>query len=84
MTFAVHVSPRSGKSQAAGVHDGALKIRLAAPPVDGAANDALIAWLAKALSAPKLAVTIVSGLASKRKRVRVDGTTEAAVRALCG
>jgi uncharacterized protein (TIGR00251 family) len=67
------VVPRASRTQIAGVHDGRLKIQLSAPPVDGAANAALCAFLAERLGVKKSAVAIASGETSKRKRVRVSG-----------
>jgi uncharacterized protein (TIGR00251 family) len=84
VTFAVRVSPRASRSEIAGEHDGALKVRLAAPPVDGEANDELCAVLSKKLGVPKRAVRIVQGETSKSKLVHVTGTTADAVRALLG
>lgn len=80
--FDVRVSPRASRDAIASVHDGALKVALRAPPVEGAANAALIAMLAKALGVSKRAVTITSGQASRNKRVRVEGVTAADVRRL--
>ena len=57
----------------AGWHGDAVKIRLAAPPVDGAANDALTAFLADRLAVPRSAVSLLGGATSRRKRVRIDG-----------
>lgn len=71
--FPVIVAPRSSKTGVAGVHDGALKVRLSSPPVEGAANNELIAFFAKKLRVPKSAVTIVSGKSSKRKNVTIAG-----------
>jgi uncharacterized protein len=68
----------------AGVHGGALKVRLTAPPVEGAANDALVAFLAGALGVPRRAVRIVSGAAARTKVVEVEGADEARVRRLAG
>jgi len=65
-----------------GAHDGALKIALTAPPVEGAANDALVAFLARALGVSRRAVRITAGHGSRRKRVEVAGATIASVRAL--
>ena len=75
LTFAVHVVPRASKSEIIGEHDGALKIRLAAPPVEGAANRELIRVLAKFLKLPQNAVEIISGESSKRKLVRARGAS---------
>jgi len=69
----VRVVPRAGRSGIAGVRDGALLVRLAAAPVDGAANAELIEVLAKALDLPKRSIQIVSGDRSRSKRVRVAG-----------
>jgi len=73
LIFTVRVAPRASKSAVAGERDGALKVRVAAPPVDGAANEELVKTLAKALSVPTRAVEIVSGHSSKTKTVRVEG-----------
>jgi uncharacterized protein len=75
IVLAVRVLPRSSKSAVAGTRHGALLVRLAAPPVDGAANDALIALLAALFERPKRDVTIVSGHTSRDKRVAVSGVT---------
>ncbi len=78
-TFAVRVVPRAGRTAIAGTRGDALLVRLAAAPVDGAANDALIAYLADAFDRPKRDVTLVSGHTSRDKRVAVAGLTEAQV-----
>jgi len=69
----IRVIPRAGRSGFGGLRDGALLVRLAAAPVDGAANDELIALLAKTLRIPKRNITIVSGERSRSKRVRIAG-----------
>ncbi|HTM04438.1 MAG TPA: DUF167 domain-containing protein [Vicinamibacterales bacterium] len=69
------VIPRAGRSEIAGVRDNLLLVRLNAPPVDGAANDELIALLAGVLGVPKRAVSIVTGTTARRKRVRITGVT---------
>ena len=69
----VRVIPRSGRSGIAGTRQGALVVKLNAPPVDGAANAELIEILADTLGVPKSAVTIASGDRSRLKRVRVEG-----------
>jgi uncharacterized protein (TIGR00251 family) len=75
ITFAVRVVPRASRTAAAGEHDGALRVRVAAPPVEGAANEALVRFLARELGVPVRAVEIVSGHASKSKRVCVTGAS---------
>ena len=79
---AVHVQPRASRSEIIGQYGAALKVRLQAPPVDGAANEALVTLLAARLGVPRRAVRVVAGASSRAKTVEVEGTTEAAVRAL--
>jgi uncharacterized protein len=67
------VIPRAGRSGFAGLREGALLVRLAAAPVDGAANDELIALLAKTLKIPKRDIAIISGERARTKRVRIAG-----------
>lgn len=69
----IQVQPRASRTELAGTIGGALKIRLAAPPVDGEANDELIRFLAKTLGVAKRAVTIVRGGTGRKKVVRVAG-----------
>jgi uncharacterized protein (TIGR00251 family) len=71
----IYVQPRASKTVVAGMHDGCIKIRLAAPPVDGAANSALVEFVAKELGIAKSRVRITAGLTSRRKTVEVDGVT---------
>jgi uncharacterized protein (TIGR00251 family) len=71
--IAIQVQPRASRTELAGLHGEALKVRLAAPPVDGAANEALIRFLAETLHVPRTAVTISSGLSGRRKHVLVSG-----------
>ncbi|HEY1302266.1 MAG TPA: DUF167 domain-containing protein [Vicinamibacterales bacterium] len=77
--IAVRVIPRAGKSAIAGIRDGAVLVRLSAPPVDGAANAELIEVMAGALGVPKRAITITSGEASRRKTLLIAGVSAAAV-----
>ena len=72
----IRVIPRAKRSAVAGRRGEAWLIRLQAPPVDGAANEALIAFLASTLEVPKRAVTIIAGERSREKRVRVTGVAE--------
>jgi uncharacterized protein (TIGR00251 family) len=71
--FAVRVQPRASSSEICGLHGDALKVRLSAPPVDGAANEALVELLAGALGVAKRAVRIVAGASGRGKVVEVDG-----------
>jgi uncharacterized protein len=82
--FAVRVQPRASRSEIVGVHGDAMKIRLSAPPVDGAANEALVELIADALGVGRRAVRIVSGESSRSKVVEVEGVTAAAVLRLAG
>jgi uncharacterized protein (TIGR00251 family) len=78
----VHVQPRASRSEIVGLHGASLKVRLQAPPVDGAANDALVALLAERLGVPRRSIRVVGGATSRAKTVEIAGTTEASVRAL--
>ena len=73
LTFAVRVTARASRSAITGEHDGALRVRIAAPPVEGAANRELTKLLAKAFRLPQNAVEIISGSSSKNKTVRIHG-----------
>jgi uncharacterized protein (TIGR00251 family) len=75
----LHVQPGAKKTEAVGLHGDALKIRLAAPPVDGKANACLIAFLAEQLGVARAAISLVSGESSRAKRVRVCGVDQASV-----
>ena len=76
----LHIVPRARETTVAGTHGDAIKIRVAAPPVDGAANDELIRFLAKRLGVPASRVTITSGSGGRRKTVAVEGMDAAAIR----
>lgn len=73
MIFTVRVVPRASKSEIVGEYNGALKIRLSAPPVDGAANAELIKTLAKAFGVSNRSVEIINGHNSKTKQVKIKG-----------
>lgn len=77
----IRVMPRAPRSAVAGVRDGALLVRLAAAPVDGEANDALLTLLARALDVPRRDLAIVAGERSRRKRIEVAGLAPAVVEA---
>lgn len=80
VTFRVRVVPRASRTEIAGELDGALKVRVSAPPVDGAANDELVRFLAKTLGVPRSDVTIAAGSASKSKVVRIHRADAASIR----
>lgn len=78
----VRVIPRARKTELGGVRDDAVVVRLAAAPVDGAANEALVDYFAALLRLPRRAVRIVSGERGRRKRLALAGVTAEAVRQL--
>ncbi len=80
----LHVQPRASRTEVAGPHGDALKVRLAAPPVEGAANEELVRFLAERLKVPRSAVTLVSGMGGRRKVVVVAGVMEHQVRERLG
>jgi len=65
------VMPNATRTEVDGLHDGALRVRLAAPPIDGRANEALVAWLAKSLGVPRRDVEVLRGESSRRKQVAI-------------
>ncbi|MCU0620265.1 MAG: DUF167 domain-containing protein [Gemmatimonadales bacterium] len=73
MRLTIHVQPRASRTEVVGLHGDALKLRLAAPPVDGAANDALLQFVADTLGRPRRDVTLEGGAAGRRKLLRVEG-----------
>lgn len=75
----LHVMPNASRTQIQGLFDGALKVRLQAPPVDGKANEALRVWLARTLGIPTSSVTLQHGATARRKQLRV--AAQAAVNA---
>jgi uncharacterized protein (TIGR00251 family) len=79
IVFAVRVTPRASRDAIEGEYQGALRVRLTAPPVEGRANDALRRLLAAHLNVPVSAVRIVGGEKSRNKRVAVAGVTRAQV-----
>ena len=81
----VHVQPRASRTEVVGWHGDAIKIRVKAPPVDGAANEELVKFLAKQLGVARSDVAVTSGAGSRTKRVRVEGlSTSHAARMLVG
>lgn len=87
LTLSLHVQPGAKRTEFTGLHGEALKLRLAAAPVEGKANAALIAFLAEYCGVARSAVTLLSGETSRQKVVRVKGvddTARARLRRLCG
>ena len=82
VTLAVRVLPRASRDEIAGEWEGALKVRLQAPPTNDRANEALVAFLAQVLKIPKSAVRILAGERSRSKRVELRGVTSGQILAL--
>jgi len=74
------VAPNAKRTEVDGLHDGALRVRLAAPPIDGRANEALVAWLAKSLGVARRDVELLRGESSRRKQVAIAVSFEDASR----
>jgi len=80
----LHIQPRASRTEVVGPHGEALKIRLAAPPVDGAANEALVGFLAEQLGVVRAAIILAAGSTGRRKVVVVKGVGTEWVRARLG
>jgi uncharacterized protein (TIGR00251 family) len=80
----VRLTPRASREEVGEERAGAILVRVTAPPVDGAANEALVRLLAKTLRVPKRAVTIVSGMTARKKVVEIEGMDETEVRGRLG
>lgn len=79
VTLTLHVQPGAKRSEVAGLHGDALKIRLAAPPIEGRANEALLRFIAKCFNVPLNSIELLRGAQSRHKTVRVTGSkTDAA------
>jgi uncharacterized protein (TIGR00251 family) len=78
------VVPRASRTEFAGVHGGARKLRVAAPPVGGAANEAVVRFLAERLGVPRAQVILVSGQSARRKVVEIQGLDPATAAARLG
>ncbi|MEO8736797.1 MAG: DUF167 domain-containing protein [Edaphobacter sp.] len=78
-TLAIRVRPGARKNDIAGIHAGAVKISLTAPPVDGRANEALIEFIAELLRIPRARVSILTGVSSRMKLLRITGKSAAEV-----
>jgi uncharacterized protein (TIGR00251 family) len=81
VSLRVRVAPRAGRDALGGIRDGALVVRVSAPPVEGAANQALVRFLGKALGLPASAVTLAAGERGRDKRILVRGLPADALRA---
>jgi uncharacterized protein (TIGR00251 family) len=82
VSFWIHVTPRAGRERLGGVHDGALRVAVSEPPVEGAANAGCVRALARALGVGRAAVDLDPGAKGRRKRVRVTGDPAALAAAL--
>lgn len=76
------MQPRASKNEIAGLHDGCLKVRITAPPVEGAANEALVRLIADALGLSRRQVSVVAGSTGRRKILEIEGATDAQLAAL--
>ena len=79
VSVTVRVTPRAGKTAITGVREDVLLVKLAAAPVDGAANDALIAFLSQVFELPRRSIAIVAGARSRTKRVELVGASSSAM-----
>ncbi len=80
VVLVVYALPRASKTELVGLHDGAIKVRVAAPPVEGEANEELVRFFAKWAGVPKSAVELLRGDSSRHKRFFISGVTAAQVR----
>ena len=80
--FTIRVTPRASANAVAGERDGVLLVRVTAPPIEGKANDAVVALLAKALGTPRGAIQVVRGASGRTKRVSVPRAAQAALHRL--
>ncbi len=78
------MQPRASKNEIVGLHDGCLKLRITAPPVEGAANEAVVRLVAESLGIPRRQVRLVTGSTGRRKILEIDGVTEAQLASLQG
>lgn len=80
----LHVQPGASTSEVVGLHGNRIRLRIQSPPVEGRANEAVIAWIAEELGVPRRAVTLVRGEKSRQKTIEVSGTTVEQARAAFG
>ena len=76
------MQPRASKNEVVGLHDGCLKLRITAPPVEGAANEAVIRLVAESLGIPRRQVRLVTGSTGRRKILEIEGVSEAQLASL--
>jgi uncharacterized protein (TIGR00251 family) len=79
LVFTIRVTPRASANAVAGERDGVLLVRVTAPPVEGRANDAVVALLARALGTPRGTVQVVGGASARTKRISVPRSADAAL-----
>lgn len=79
LKLAIHAVPGARRTEPAGAHDGNLRVRLAAPPVDGKANAALVGWAARAFGLPKSRVTLLHGASGRHKLLALRFDSAAAL-----
>lgn len=84
VVFSIRVVPRASKTEIVGEMEGAVKVRIASPPVDGAANGEVVKLFSKTMGVAKSSVEIVAGHASKAKQIRINGVTAEEVRTALG
>jgi uncharacterized protein len=84
MRLDVYIQPRASKTELAGMHGDRIKIRIAAPPVEGAANDALIEFVARRLGIAKGRVRLISGKSSRTKSLEIDGVDSSQISTALG
>src|SRR6266851_7242054 len=82
ISFTVRVVPRASRSEIVGEYDGALRVRIAAPPVEGAAKEELIRTLARALKVPRRTIVIASGHSSRNKTICINGVDQGMIKKL--
>lgn len=78
--LAIHAQPGAKRNAVVGLHDGALKLAVSAPPVEGKANDAITSFIAESIKLPARNVTVLSGQTSRRKVLSLEGITLADAR----
>jgi len=80
IVLSLYIQPKSSRDRIAGLHDGAVKINITAPPVEGKANKRVIAFLSRLLKIPKSSITIMSGLQGRKKKVVICGSDSGRIR----